>query len=209
MHVRVKSVLATLVTTGMLAGMMGFAQVAQAATTPPPFEPDPAARGCLNFYDAAGNLKTSGSINDSPIAAFAMGDGPSRVGDVFGTLYAAQPEAGQPSQSWLTDQMSAGNPYPSTDPSTPANLRNMPNPLYVGAAGDSSIATELTNLPHPASGTGTPYDGVYQIRFITTGPSSGTDTLYWRAAIKVSGTTWTQTWCPPPATQAPGTTTTL
>src|SRR5438309_6096236 len=206
MHVRLKSVLATLVTTGMLAGMLGFAQVAHAATTPPPFEPDPAARGCLNFYDANGNLKTSGSITDSPIAAFAMGVAPSRAGDNFGTLYAAQPEAGQPSQSWLTDQMSAGTAYPSTDPATPANLRNMPNALYIGAAGDSSIATELTILPHPASDTGTPYDGVYQIRFITTGPSSGTDTLYWRAAIKVSGTTWTQTWCPPPA---PSTSTTL
>src|SRR2546421_5081091 len=149
MQVRLKSVLSTLVPIGMVGGMLGFAQVAHAATTPPPFEPDPAARGCLNFYDINGNVKTSGSINDAPIAAFAMGDGPSRAGDNFGTLYAAQPEAGQPSQSWLTDQMSAGNPYPSSDPATPANLRNMPNALYVGAAGDSSIATELTNLPHP------------------------------------------------------------
>src|SRR5438132_969145 len=119
MRLRLKSVLAMLVTTGMLAGMLGFAQMAQAQTapTPPPFEPDPAARGCLNFFDANGNLKTSGRINDSPIAAFAMGDGPSRPGD-------------------------------------------------------------------------------------------NTDTLYWRAAVKVSGTTWTQTWCPPPA-QATGTTTAL
>src|SRR5437879_4972270 len=209
MRLRVKTVLATLVTTGMLAGMLGFAQVAHAATAPPPFEPDPAARGCLNFYDAAGNLKTSGSINDSPIAAFAMGDGPSRAGDIFGTLYAAQPEAGQPSHDGLTDQSSAGHAYPSSDPPTPANLRNKPNALYIAAAGDSSVATELTNLPHPASDAGTAFDGAYQLRFITTGPTTGTDTLYWRAAIKVSGTTWTQTWCPPPATQAQGTTTTL
>src|SRR5437763_6356954 len=174
MRLRVKSVLATLVTTGMLAGMMGFAQVAQAATTPPPFEPHPAARGCLNFYDANGNLKTSGSINDSPIAAFAMGDGPSRAGDIFGTLYAAQPEAGQPSQSWLTDQMSAGNAYPSSDPATPANLRNMPNPLYVGAAGDSSVATELTNLPNPASDAGTAFDGAYPLRLLPNGTPTGT-----------------------------------
>jgi hypothetical protein len=102
--------------------------------------------------------------------------------------------------------MSAGNAYPSTDPTTPANLRNVPNPLYVGTGADSSIATELTTLPHPASDTGGAYDGVYQIRFITFGPTTGTDTLYWRAAIKVSGTTWTQTWCPPPA---PSTSTTL
>src|SRR3981189_557589 len=180
MHLRLKSVLATLVTTGMVAGMLGFAQVAQAATTPPPFEPDPNARGCLTFYDANGNVKTSGSINDSPMVAYALGSGPSRAGDNFGTLYAAQPEAGQPSQSWLTDQMSAGNAYPSTATSTPANLRNMPNPVYAGAA-DPSISTELATLPHPASDTGTPYDGVYQIRFITFGPTTGPDTLYWRA----------------------------
>src|SRR2546423_15652227 len=99
MRLRLKSVLATLVPTGMGAGMLGFAQVAHAATTPPPFEPDPAARGCLNFYDINGNLKTSGSINDSPIAAFAMGAGPARAGDTSGTLYAAQPKAGQPSPS--------------------------------------------------------------------------------------------------------------
>ena len=55
MRLRMKSVLATLVTTGMLGGMLGFAQVAHAAApVPPPYEPDPAARGCLTFYDANG-----------------------------------------------------------------------------------------------------------------------------------------------------------
>ena len=185
MRLRLKSVMATLVTTGMLAGMMGFAQIAHAATTPPPFEPDPNARGCLTFYDANGNVVTSGSINDSPMVAYALGSGPTRPGDNFGTLYAAQPEPGQPSLAWLTDQMSGGNSYPSSDPTVPTNLRNSPNPLYIGASGDSSMSTELANIPHPASDTGTPYDGAYQIRFITNGPSSGTDTLYWRAAIKV------------------------
>src|SRR4051794_9437364 len=99
-----------------------------------------------------------------------MGDGPPPPGDTSGTPHPAHPEPGQPSQSWFTDQMSAGNFYPSTDPATPANLRNSPNPLYVGLAGDSSIATELTNLPHPATDAGTAYDGAYQIRFITNGP---------------------------------------
>src|SRR6266481_2188373 len=140
MRLRLKPLMASLVTTGIVAGMLGFAQIAHAAT--PPFEPDPNARGCLAFYDANGNVITSGNINDSPMAAFALGSGPSRPGDNSGTFYAAQPEPGQPSQSWLTDQMSAGNAYPSSDPTTPANLRNSPNPLYIGA-GDSSIATEL------------------------------------------------------------------
>ena len=75
MRLRLKSVLTALVTTGMLAGMLGFAQVAHAALTPPPFEPDPNARGCLNFYDANGSLVTSGDINTTPPVAFALGDG--------------------------------------------------------------------------------------------------------------------------------------
>ena len=206
MRLRPKPAMATLVTTGMLAGMLGFAQIARAATTPPPFEPDPNARGCLTFYDANGNVKTSGSINDSPMVAYALGSAPSRPGDNFGTLYAAQPEPGQPSQAWLTDQMSAGNSYPSSDPAVPANLRNSPNPLYIGAAGDSGMATELINLPHPASDTGTGFDGAYQIRFITNGPSSGTDTLWWRADVQVTGTTWTQTFCAPAVAQSTSTT---
>src|SRR5207302_658585 len=148
----------------------------------------------------------SGNINDSPMVAYALGSAPSRPGDNFGTLYAAQPEPGQPSQAWLTDQMSAGNSYPSTDPTVPANLRNSPNPLYIGAAGDSGMSTELTNLPHPASDTGTGYDGAYQIRFITNGPSSGTDTLWWRADVQVTGTTWTQTFCAPAVAQSTSTT---
>ena len=73
MRLRLKSAMAALVTTGMLAGIMGFAQIAHAATTPPPFEPDPNARGCLTFYDANGNVVTSGNINASPIAGLRRG----------------------------------------------------------------------------------------------------------------------------------------
>src|SRR5882672_4070212 len=102
MRLRLKSVLASLVTTGMVAGMLGFAQVAHAAT--PPFEPDPNARGCLTFYDANGNVVTGGNISDSPMVGFALGSAPSRPGDNAGTLYAAQPAPGVPSQNWLTQQ---------------------------------------------------------------------------------------------------------
>jgi hypothetical protein len=56
MRLRLKPAMAALVTTGMLAGMLGFAQIARAATTPPPFEPDPNARGCQSLYDANGNV---------------------------------------------------------------------------------------------------------------------------------------------------------
>src|SRR5882762_2377679 len=137
MRLRLKPVLTMLVTTGMLAGMLGFAQVAHAALTPPPFEPDPNARGCLNFYDANGNLVTSGDVNAAPPVAFALGDGPSRAGDNSGTLYGAIPEPGVPSQNWLFQQMSVGNNYPSS--TAPPNLRNSPNPLYIGDPADASF----------------------------------------------------------------------
>src|SRR4030081_311916 len=199
MRLRLKSVLATLVATGMLAGMLGFAQVAHAAApVPPPYEPDPGARGCLTFYDVNGNVVRSGNTSTSPPFAFALGNGPVRAGDNLGTLYIAQPEPGQPSNAWLTDVISAGNAFPSTGSPTPASLRNRPEPLYIGAAGEATLATEQTVLPHPPADTGTPYQGVYQIRFITNGVSSGTDPLWWRADIQISGNTWTQTWCPPP-----------
>src|SRR2546426_161378 len=208
MRLRMKSVLAMLLTTGMLAGSLGFlAQAAHAATTPPPFEPDPNARGCLNFYDANGNLVTSGDINSSPPFAYALGVGTPRAGDDnTGTLYAAAPEPGVPSQSWLTQQMSGGNSYPTSDPTVPANLRNQgAQPLYIGAAGDLSLSGMQALLVH---NPGSPYAGAYQIRFVTSGPTVGTDQNWWRADIQINGSTWTQTWCPPPA-QAQSTTTTL
>src|ERR1700704_2705016 len=134
MRFRLKSVLATVVTTGMLAGMLGFAQVAHAATTPPPFEPDPNARGCLTFYDASGNLVTSGSINTAPIAAYGVGDTPGTPGHNIATMFGARPEPGVPSQNWGGEVMSAGNSYPVT--TGPAVVANSPNPVFVGDPGD-------------------------------------------------------------------------
>src|SRR5882672_4369921 len=77
MHGRLRSVLATLVGTGMLAGLLGFAPVAHAATTPPPFEPDPGARGCLNFYDSNSNPSTApptpANLQNSPNPLYVGG----------------------------------------------------------------------------------------------------------------------------------------
>src|SRR2546430_1644168 len=113
MRLRLKSVMASVVTTGMLVGMLGFAQVAHAAVTPPPVEPAPTARGCIPFNAANGTVIRSGDITAAPPVAYALGDGPARPGDDSGTLYGALPEPGVPSQNWVFQQMSIGNTFPS------------------------------------------------------------------------------------------------
>ena len=206
MHGRLRSLVASVVSAGILAGMLGLAPQVAHALTAPPFEPDASARGCLNLYDAQGNLKTTGSINDSPIAAFAQAAGPTRPGDNTANWYGDLAQPAVPPLNWPGGQMAAGNPYP--DPSEPANLAANPNnPTYVGMNGDETLGMLQTTFPHlntdPAN-----YQGVYQIRLITFGTASGTDPLYWRADIQITGGTWTQIWCAPPP-QVQGTATTL
>jgi hypothetical protein len=195
MHFRMKSLVTGLVTAMMIAGSLGIAKTATAAT--PPFEPDPNARGSLTFYDTNGNVVTGGSITGSPIAAYALGSAPGRPADNTATLfgYLAQSTVSDPAL-WPGEQLSAGNNYPT--PTAPAPLANSPNPLYIGATGDVTLAQLQTDFPHPAGDVGTAFDGVYQLRVITSGPT-GADGQYWRADIQITGNTWTQIYPPPPA----------
>ncbi|MEA2922794.1 MAG: hypothetical protein QOF07_2759, partial [Bradyrhizobium sp.] len=185
MHLRLKSVVASLVTTGIVAGMLGFiVPVAQAAT--PPFEPDPNTRGAVTFYDAAGNVVTGGNISDSPMTAYAQASARGRTSDNTATLfgYAAQP--GVNTLAWTHgEQMSAGNTFPVTG--APANIASSPNPTVAGAPGELSLAQLQTDFPSTDPTT----PGVYQIRIVTSGVG-GADTQYFRADIQITGSTWTQ-----------------
>src|SRR5713101_487096 len=203
MHVRLKSALAFVITALMLASSLGLAQVAVAAT--PPFEPDPNARGGVSFFNASSNVVTGGSITDSPIAAYVQATGLGRPSDTQATLFGYLAQPGVNPGLWPGEQMSAGNPYPVA--TAPPALANSPNPLEVGSAGDLTLSQLMTDFPHPGTDPAT-YQGVYQIRIFTSGVSSGQDSLYWRADIQITGTTWTQVY-PPPPVQAQNTTTTL
>lgn len=191
MRSRWRSFGATFLTLVLIGGIAGTAHVAQAAV--PPFEPDPNAEGCLHFYDANGNVILSGNINDIPIAAYAQGSGAARPGDDTATLFGASPEPGQQSQVWLTEQITADNTFPSS--TAPRSLANSPNPLYVGDPGDLNMGQLPIDMPHPATDNGTPYQGLYQIRLITSGPT-GADPKWWRADVQITGNTWTQVFCP-------------
>jgi len=86
MQFRLKPLLASFISALMLAGsFLALAPVAEAAQ--PPFEPDPNSRGCVTFYDAAGNVVTSGSITDSPMTAYAQASSRGRTVDNTATLF--------------------------------------------------------------------------------------------------------------------------
>lgn len=179
--------------------------MAGAAFAAPSWEPDANARGNLVFYDASGNVVTSGNITDSPFAAYAGTTGASRAGDNTATLFGSLAVAGENPGLWPTDQLSGGNTYPVAGAPAVVETPNT-RAVYQGISGDLSVQQLMTDFPHPASDAGTEVDGVYQIRIGTSGATSGTDTLYWETDIKVTGSTWTQLF---PAAVATGTSTVL
>src|SRR2546430_3768173 len=105
------------VTTGVLtlaiatAGLALTGGVASAAVNPG-WEPDADARGSLTFYDASGNVITGGSLDSSPLVAYAAASGPGRVvggtPDTKATLFIFTPKLGLlPSQWTASDQLTA------------------------------------------------------------------------------------------------------
>jgi hypothetical protein len=204
---RLKAVVAGAVTAGLLTAMAGVAL----ATPQPPYEPDGNARGTLVFYDASGNVITGGNIADSPMAAYVKTSGAPRAQDTVATLFAAVPEPGANSGLWATTQMSGGNSYPVAG--APGPLAGQ-NGVEKGAAGDATIASVQTALPHAAGDAGTAYDHLYAIRIVTSGTSS--DPLYWQTDIVITGSTWHQVYpavvttstltVSPPSPQPQGTT---
>src|SRR5947209_1928497 len=143
MHLRLKSVVASLVTTGMVAGMLAFIIVPAAQAATPPWEPDPSARGNVVFYDATGHVVTGGSIDDSPVAAFVQAAAPGRSTDNTATQFGFLAQPGVATGSWPGEQMSAGNAYPVSIPNNPPSN----NPTVAGSPGEESLRTLATDFP--------------------------------------------------------------
>jgi hypothetical protein len=168
------------IVSGMLLGGM-----ASASAAAPSFEPDPAASGTVALYDALGNQITSGSVNDSPLAAYYVASGTGFAGDIKANVAYATPQDGVPTASWTTvETWTSSQNFPNhTYPGVPGTTNNA---VVKGSATDGGLATHITNFPS-ASATN---PGVYQIRLYTLpGDSAGT---YYSMDVKVTGTTWTQ-----------------
>jgi Bacterial Ig-like domain (group 3) len=180
-------------------GLAASAVSAQAAT--PPYEPDPGSIGSIAFYNAAGAVVTSGSVNDTPFASYVLASHAGRAGDTKATVFGYLPKNGVPSGSWAGESLTASTTYPNA--AAPAPLNTSALPLASLTATDSTLAQLVEDFPNTAVDA---YQGLYQIRLKTSGTGQPPDATYDSADIFISGTTWTQVY---PAVVTQSTTTAL
>lgn len=197
--------------------VIGSSGAAHAATSPP-WEPDQSATGTVAFYDASGTVITGGSINDNPMAAYAVASAPVRAGDTRAVLDEAQPNPNSsPPSLWNNDQLSAVTTFPVTAAGAPASIKSLTTPVVTGAGGDLNLSDFIGEFPNtdptgagcayaatPSGCTNTAYQNIYQLRIKTLNTDGVLTDNYATADILVSGTTWTQIY---PVTGAPTTTT--
>jgi hypothetical protein len=168
---------------GILASAAG---TALAAT--PSWEPDPNAVGTLTFYNAAGQVVTSGT-NLSHLFDYALASTADPTGtSTRATMDFANPQPNVPTGNWFTGQGSLSTAYPNT--SAPAPLNTATNPLVTVAATQGNLAGFIPTAP---ANTQAGFANVYQIRVVTSGGAGGTGSAqYWDADIQVNPTngTW-------------------
>ena len=189
-----------------LLGATAIAFVGVSAAATPPFEPDTTNQiGQLAFYDATGNVVTSGNVSDHPFAAFAvaLNDKPAGNSANKATLYGYLPVTGVAPGNWSGEQLSASTTFPVASPASVAAF-GANRPVATHTADDLQLSDLVTDFPHPAGDTGTANEGLYQMRLQIAGESK-----WWVADIKINGSTWTQVYPTVTAPTTSPTTTTL
>jgi hypothetical protein len=151
---------------------------ASAATTPPPFEPDPLSIGGLVFLDAGGHVLTGGNIADGPFATFVQATGPGRSGDTKATLFGYLPSSANATGDFAGEQLSLSTSY---DFATE-------NPKVTLTPADETLSVLAGNFPNAATDA---YEGLYQLRLKTSGPGQTAGEKYYSADIRITGSTWT------------------
>lgn len=156
------------------------------ATAAPTFEPDPASKGSIGFYDASGHQITGGSITDSPLAAYyAPTGGALHAGDTLAFVSYATPQDGVPTLSWTSNEQWTSSQTFGAGVTYPGSLAGSANAIVKGAATDGGLDVHIAAFANASAAN----PGIYQVRLYT----SGTDvTSYYSSDILVSGTTWTQ-----------------
>ena len=201
MRVSFKSVVAG-VSTLAVAGVIAAAGASSAAAVTPPYDPDPDAYATVTFYDATGNVVTSGdgNSNQSPKYVVANGAKPAGTNSIAGIfLYAPQPN--QPTGLFPGTQLSKNTIYPL--PGAPAPVGTSTN---AASQMDTATARGIFSATKDfVANTGT-LTNLFQIRL----KSSGGSTAYAASTISVDPVTgaWTQVYPVPPVV-TPGSTTSL
>ncbi|MBV9412683.1 MAG: hypothetical protein JO148_13890 [Acidimicrobiia bacterium] len=186
---RRRSAAVVLIFAAVAAGGAALIGGGASAAATPPFEPDPNATGFLTFYNANGNVVTSGNINDAPFAAYVQASSAGRQGDNKATLFGALPKSGQATGAWSNEAMSASTTYPNA--SAPGALGSSSLPLVTMTSNDETLAGLQSDFPNTAP-SGDPYHGLYQLRIKTSGPGNPPGATYAETDIDIEGSTWTQ-----------------
>ncbi len=174
------------ITTLAVAGALLIGGAALASAAPPPYEPDAINQlGQLLFYDAAGNLVTSGTIQDDPFAKYVVAttDKPATDTATKAQLYGYLPVNGQPPGAWSGEQLSTATTFPAA--SAPASISGLGSnrPVVTQAPGDNTLEQLVSDFPNNATDS---YQGLYQLRVKIFG-----EPKWWAADIKVTGSNWT------------------
>jgi hypothetical protein len=154
----------------------------------PPYEPDPQSVGSITFYDASGNVVTSGTTSATPMVAYAVGSATIHQGDTTAVLIGAQPKPSATTANWNTDFLSSFTSYPITS-GAPAAIQTLSQtkPVVTGANTDLSLADFIAEFPNTSGADA----NLYQLRLKTASGSTQTDT-YDVADVQVSGSAWTE-----------------
>lgn len=190
--------------------LLGLAPAALAAASTrrahaaPPWGTEANSVGGLVFYNASGQQITSGSIDDTPIAAYVQGSGYPRpsgdtTSDTKATLYAYTPVNGTAPGAWSGEALSGSTVFPNN--SAPTALSSSSLPLVTGKNTDLDLSGYIGDFPNG----GGAYAGLYELRLRTSAPGNAPSTTYDSAVISVSGSTWSvayDTLPPTPTTTA-------
>ncbi|HSY14352.1 MAG TPA: Ig-like domain-containing protein [Jatrophihabitantaceae bacterium] len=186
---------------GALLLGMGNASAQGTATpwAPGGVDQDANAVGGLSFFDASGNLITSGQINNAPFAAYVEGRVAPRVTnptDTKATLYMYIPVAGQTPDTWTTnEQITLSTTYPNA--SAPGALATATLPVTSGsAANDTTLATIASDEGSTSTASG--YQNIYEIRMYTNHAGGTTSATYDYAdvTINTANNTWALAYTP-------------
>jgi Bacterial Ig-like domain (group 3) len=189
MRLNLRSTAARAGVLALAGGIVAFtAGIAQAVT--PGWVPDPNAAGGLYFYNAAGHQITSGTINDSPLAAYyvasggGINSGNNKAFQAFST-----PVQGSNSATWPgTQTISSTQSFPVA---LPGDLTGYAGAVVQGVATDGSLnGDQIGAFPNSSAVVG--FQNMYEVRVYTTGGAGGQSSTWYSATVQVTGTSWTQ-----------------
>lgn len=213
----------------VVACLTVLAPIAAHADGGPSWEPDNTTEvGTLTFYDASGNIVSSGNVKNSPFVAYAAGSATVRDGDSQALLELAQPNPSADPGEWNVDILGGPTSLPLTTGPSALQTLSQTEPVAAGTAGDDTLAQFINAFPNSdpsgpgcaysgtvAGCTNTAYQNIYQVRLVTSNGSDNTQ-QYDVADVAISNATysggvitsgtWTQIY--PAPFVAPNTTTT-